>query len=135
MGVVLILLGVLAAAVVADLVIETDFASEQYTLLGQSFSWSESQVLIGAAVLGAIAMLCVALGVVLSRAGWSRRRARRREIKDLERENEELRDRARTADEVEADHVRDVSASPDTSERTVVVRKNEREEQPASSER
>lgn len=134
MGVVLILLGVLGAGVVADVVIETDFGSEQYTLLGNSFSWSESQVVIGAAVLGALAVLFVVLGVALARGSWSRRRARRREVKDLERENEELRDLAR-ADEVEARQVDDVPPPPETPERTVVVGEDDQEEDRATSQR
>jgi len=57
MGIAFILLGLVAAGVVVDLVVENDLAGgpAQVSLLGGSFTFSESQLVIGAALLGTLA--------------------------------------------------------------------------------
>lgn len=99
MGIVLILLGLASAAVVADLIVETDFAMETagYSLFGGTFEWSERQVVIGAAVMGALAVLFIGTGFRLLRGSWDRSRSRKQRIRGLELENEELRSKTRAA--------------------------------------
>jgi uncharacterized integral membrane protein len=96
MGIALILLGLLAAGVVVDFAIENDLAGapeRTFSLFGGSFTYNETQVVLGAAVLGALAVLFVVLGIGMSRGSLGRRRALKHRVSDLERENTELRSR------------------------------------------
>jgi uncharacterized integral membrane protein len=96
MGIALILLGLLAAGVVVDFAVENDLAGapeRTFSLFGGSFTFNETQVVLGAAVLGALAVLFVVLGIGMSRGSLGRRRALKHRVTDLERENTELRSR------------------------------------------
>ncbi len=100
MGMLLILLGLVAAGVVGDFVAENDLTSapgERVALLGTSFRLSSAELVLGAAVLGALAVALVILGLGLLRGSWGRRRALKRRIGDLERENVELRSKVHLA--------------------------------------
>lgn len=112
MGIALILLGLLAAGVVVDFAIENDLAGapeRTFSLFGGSFTYNETQVVLGAAVLGALAVLFVVLGIGMSRGSVGRRRALKHRMSDLERENNELRSRRPAVtvvtDDVPADRV------------------------------
>jgi hypothetical protein len=94
MAVVLILLGLVAAGVVADFVVENDLttaASEPFELFGGSFDLSRPQLVLVAAVLGAVAVLFVVLGLGVVRGSWGRRRSLKEHISELESENTNLR--------------------------------------------
>ena len=96
MGIALILLGFLAAGVVVDFAVENDLAGapeRTFSLFGGSFTFNETQVVLGAAVLGALAVLFFVLGIGMSRGSLGRRRALKHRVSDLERENTELRSR------------------------------------------
>lgn len=113
MGIALILLGLLAAGVVVDFAIENDLAGapeRSFALFGGSFTFNETQVVLGAAVLGALAVLFVVLGIGMSRGSWGRRRALRHRVSDLERENTELRSRRPAVTVVETDNARESTA-------------------------
>jgi len=95
MGIALILLGLAAAGLVVDFAIEnwSDAANEvTFSLFGGSFTATQVEVAIGAAVLGALAIALCVLGAGLLRGSHGRRSTRRR-ISELERENAALRDR------------------------------------------
>jgi uncharacterized integral membrane protein len=118
MGIALILLGLLAAGVVVDFAIENDLAGapeRAFSLFGGSFTFNETQVVLGAAVLGALAVLFVVLGIGMSRGSVGRRRALKHRVSDLERENTELRSRRQAVtvvktDDVPADRVTETEA-------------------------
>ena len=96
MGIALILLGLAAAGLVVDFAVEnwSSAANEvTFSLLGGSFTATQVEVAIGAAVLGAIAIVLCVLGAGLLRGSRGRRRTTRRRISELEHENAELRDR------------------------------------------
>jgi hypothetical protein len=118
MGIALILLGLLAAGVVVDFAVENDLAGapeRTFSLFGGSFTYNETQVVLGAAVLGALAVLFVVLGIGMSRGSLGRRRALKHRVSDLERENTELRSRRQAVtvmktDDVPADRVTETEA-------------------------
>jgi len=90
MWILLILLGLIAAGVVADFLVENDLATAPHqtvALFGGSFRLSTPEVVLGAAVLGALSVLLVILGVGFLRGSWGRRRALKRRLSDLEQEN------------------------------------------------
>jgi uncharacterized integral membrane protein len=94
MGMLLILLGLAAAGLVADFVVENDLTtapSQTVDLLGGSFQLSLPELVLGAAVLGALAVVLVILGLGLLRGSWGRRKALKRQIADLRLENTNLR--------------------------------------------
>jgi hypothetical protein len=94
MGMLLILLGLAAAGLVADYVVENDLTtapSQAVSLLGGSFSLSQPELVLAAALLGALAVVLVMLGLGLLRGSWGRRRALKRQISDLQLENTDLR--------------------------------------------
>jgi hypothetical protein len=96
MGLLLILLGLGAAGLVADYVVENDLTtapSQAVHLLGGSFSLSQPELVLAAAVLGALAVVLVMLGLGLLRGSWGRRKALKRQISDLQLENTDLRSR------------------------------------------
>ncbi|MGH2672883.1 MAG: hypothetical protein ACRDHC_07895, partial [Actinomycetota bacterium] len=108
MGIALILLGLLAAGVVVDFAVENDLAGapeRTFSLFGGSFTYNETQVVLGAAVLGALAVLFVVLGIGMSRGSLGRRRALKHRVSDLERENTELRSRRQAVTVVQTDDV------------------------------
>jgi hypothetical protein len=99
-SVLLILLGLAAAGLVVDFLAENDLASAPHqtvAFLGGSFRLSTPEVVLGAAVLGAISVLLVVMGIGLFRGSWGRRRALKRKIAYLEQENGELRARENLA--------------------------------------
>lgn len=105
-GIALILLGLLAAGVVVDFAIENDLAGapeRTFSLFGGSFTFNETQVVLGAAVLGALAVLLVVLGIGLSRGSLGRRRALKHRLSELERQNTELRSRPQTVTVLESE--------------------------------
>jgi hypothetical protein len=111
MGIALILLGLLAAGVVVDFAVENDLAGateRSFSLFGGSFTYNETQVVVGAAVLGALAVLLVVLGIGISRGSFGRRRALKHRVSELERENTDLRTRRQSVTVVEADSTRQV---------------------------
>src|SRR5437867_1808446 len=90
MGLLLILLGLVSVGVVVDFLIENDLATapdQTVALFGGSFHLSTPQVVLGAAVLGALSVLLLILGVGLLRGSWGRRRALKRRLAMLEQEN------------------------------------------------
>jgi uncharacterized integral membrane protein len=96
MGIALILLGLAAAGLVVDFAIENWSAAANevtFSLFGGSFTATQVEVAIGAAVLGAIAIALFVLGVGILRGSRGRRRSARRRMSELERENAALRDR------------------------------------------
>jgi len=96
MGIALILLGLAAAGLVVDFAVENWSAAANdvtFSLFGGSFTATQVEVAIGAAVLGAIAIALCVLGAGLLRGSHGRRRSTRRRISELERENAALRDR------------------------------------------
>jgi hypothetical protein len=105
MGVLLIMLGLAAGGLVADFVVENDLttASPQVvSLAGGSFRFSLPEVVLGAAVVGALAILLVILGIGLLRGSWGRRRALKRQIADLRQENAELHSKVNLVAAVDA---------------------------------
>ena len=96
MGILLILLGLAAAGLVVDFAVENWSAAANdmtFSLFGGSFTATQVEVVIGAAVLGAIAIALCVLGAGLLRGSHGRRRSTRRRISELERENAALRER------------------------------------------
>jgi hypothetical protein len=96
MGVLLILLGFAAAGLVGDFVVENDLTTapnQTVDLFGGSFQLSVPEMVLGAAVLGALAVVLVILGLGLLRGSWGRRKALKRQIADLRLENTNLRSR------------------------------------------
>ncbi len=103
MGIVLIVLGLAAAAVVGDFVFENDLDTpdQAYLLFGRTFELSTPELVLVAAVLGALAVSLVLLGIGLLRGSWGRRRALKQQMAELQRENTELRTKANLAKAVE----------------------------------
>lgn len=94
MGMLLILLGLAAVSLVADFVVENDLTtapSQAVSILSGSFRLSLPELVLGAAVLGALAVVLVMLGLGLLRGSWGRRRALKQQIADLRLENTDLR--------------------------------------------
>jgi uncharacterized integral membrane protein len=96
MGIALILLGLAAAGLVVDFAVEnwSDAANDvTFSLFGGSFTATQVEVAIGAAVLGATVIALCVLGAGLLRGSHGRRRSTRRRISELEHENAALRGR------------------------------------------
>jgi hypothetical protein len=94
MGALLILLGLGGVAIVVDFVVENHLATapdQAVALLGGSFRFSTPEAVLGAAVLGALSVLLVSLGVGLIGGSFGRRRSLKRQIAELRRENASLR--------------------------------------------
>jgi uncharacterized integral membrane protein len=96
MGIALILLGLLAAGIVVDFAAENwsaGTADLTFALFGGSFTLTQMQVVLSAAVLGAVAVALCIVGAGLLRGSRGRRRTVKRRIADLERENTALKQR------------------------------------------
>ena len=96
MVIALILLGLLAAGIVVDFAAENwsaGTADLTFELFGGSFTLTQMQVVLGAAVLGAVAVALCIVGAGLLRGSRGRRRNVRRRVADLERENAALKQR------------------------------------------
>jgi uncharacterized integral membrane protein len=94
MGIAFILVGLLAAGLVADFAAEnwsSSAADQTFSLFGGSFTLSQTGLVLGAAVLGVLATMFVVLGANLLRGSRGRRRVLRGRIAELERENADLR--------------------------------------------
>ena len=105
-GILLVVLGLVVAGVVAEFVVENGLSTspeQTFQLLGGSFHLSRTELVLGAAVLGAVSILFLVLGLGLLRGSWGRRRGLKLRIADLERENSELRSRAHLAAAVRAE--------------------------------
>ena len=109
MGIALILLGLVAAGLVVDFAVENWSSAANdlsFSLFGGSFTATQVEVAIGAAVLGAVAIALCVLGAGLLRGSRGRRRTTKRRISELESENAELREhRTETEDEDRVVHV------------------------------
>jgi hypothetical protein len=108
MGVLLIVLGLAGAGVVADYVVENNLTTapgEPFALFGGTFTFSRPEVVLAAFVIGALAVLFVILGVGLLRGSWGRRRALKRRIADLERENTSLLTQGRLVEAARSDRI------------------------------
>ena len=68
----------------------TTAPNQTVSLLGGSFNLSLPELVLGAAVLGALAVFLVILGLGLLRGSWGRRRALKKQIADLRLENTDL---------------------------------------------
>jgi hypothetical protein len=107
MGIALILLGLAAAGLVVDFAVENWSSAANdvsFSLFGGSFTATQVEVAIAAAVLGAIAIALCVLGAGLLRGSRGRRRTTKRRISELEHENAELR-KHRTDEDDRAVHV------------------------------
>ena len=105
MGIALILLGLLAAGIVVDFAAENwsaGTADLTFELFGGSFTLTQMQVVLGAAVLGAVAVALCIVGAGLLRGSRGRRRNVRRRVADLERENAALKQRRASEPDHEA---------------------------------
>ena len=113
MGVVLLILGLGAAGVIADFLVENGLGEgpdRTFELFGTTFQMSTTEVVLGAAILGAIAITLVAIGLGVMGVELGRRRERRAERRALEnrvdslvRRNDELERRnAELAKETES---------------------------------
>ena len=105
MGIALILLGLLAAGIVVDFAAENwsaGTADLTFELFGGSFTLTQMQVVLGAAVLGAVAVALCIVGAGLLRGSRGRRRNVRRRVADLERENAALKQRRASEPDQEA---------------------------------
>ena len=94
MGIALILFGLFAAGLVVDFAIENWSAGAgdlTFALFGGSFTLTQMQVVIGVAVLGAVAVALCVLGARLLRGSRGRRRTAKRRIAELEHENAGLK--------------------------------------------
>jgi uncharacterized integral membrane protein len=102
MGIVLILLGLMAAGLVVDFAVENWSAAANdvtFSLFGGSFTATQVDVAIAAAVLGAVSIAMCVLGAGLLRGSRGRRRTTKRRIAELERENVELREHRTDGDD------------------------------------
>ena len=116
MGLLLILLGLAAAGLVADFVVENDLTtapSQTVSLLGGSFTLSLPGLVLGAAVLGALAIVLVMLGLGLLRGSWGRRKALKQQIADLQLENTALRSKMHRGTVPEAGSSQELGADAD----------------------
>ena len=105
MGIALILLGLLAAGIVVDFAAENwsaGTADLTFELFGSSVTLTQMQVVLGAAVLGAVAVAFCIVGAGLLRGSRGRRRNVRRRVADLERENAALKQRRASEPDQEA---------------------------------
>ena len=94
MGLVFVLIGLLITGAVVDFAIENEVVGSTertFELFGGTFTLGETQLVLAAAVLGALAVASVFLGLAMTRGSHDRRRTLRRRVRTLERENQDLR--------------------------------------------
>ena len=114
MGVLLLVLGLVAAGLVADYLVENDLmsaSSEPVTLFGATVNLSTPELVLISATLGALAVVFVMLGAGLLRGSWGRRRALKKRVAELEQENAEVLSREHLAAEIRATRDPDPPAS------------------------
>jgi hypothetical protein len=95
MGLVFVLIGLLITGVVVDFAIENEVVGSPertFELFGGTFTIGETQLVLAAAVIGALAVGFVFLGFAMARGSHDRRRTLRRRVRTLERENKDLRE-------------------------------------------
>jgi hypothetical protein len=114
MGALLIVLGLVAAGVIVDFIVENGLGTGPdvtFQFLGSDYDVSTGELVFGAAILGALAIALIALGLGVLGVTMGRRRERRAEQREmegqldilarrnaeLERENVEYRERVATA--------------------------------------
>ncbi|HYT80448.1 MAG TPA: hypothetical protein VEQ37_14580 [Actinomycetota bacterium] len=105
MWIFLILVGMVAAGIVADFVVEnhlTTAPDQAFMLFRHSFELSTPKLVLAAAVLGILAILFLGFGLGLLRGSWGRRRGLKRGLKALEEENTELKAKLHLATAVTA---------------------------------
>jgi hypothetical protein len=98
MGFVFVLIGLLIAGVIVDFAIENELVGSPertFALFGGTFTLGETQLVLAAAVTGALAVTFLFLGLAMARGSHDRRRTLRRRVRTLERENKDLRDKPR----------------------------------------
>ena len=96
MGLVFVLIGLLITGVIVDFAIENEVIGSPertFELFGGTFTLGETQLVLAAAVIGALAVAFVFLGLAMARGSHDRRRTLRRRVRALERENQDLRSR------------------------------------------
>lgn len=94
MGLVFVLIGLLITGVIVDFAIENEVVGSPertFELFGGTFTLGETQLVLAAAVIGALAIAFVFLGFAMARGSHDRRRTLRRRVRTLERENQDLR--------------------------------------------
>jgi uncharacterized membrane protein len=94
MGLVFVLIGLFITGVIVDFAIENDVIGSPertFELFGGTFTLGETQLVLAAAVIGALAVAFVFLGLAMARGSHDRRRTLRRRVRTLERENKDLR--------------------------------------------
>ena len=94
MGLVFVLIGLLITGVIVDFAIENEVVGSPertFELFGGTFTLGETQLVLAAAVIGALAVAFVFLGFAMARGSHDRRRTLRRRVRTLERENQDLR--------------------------------------------
>jgi hypothetical protein len=119
LGLLLILLGLLAAGVVADFIIENHliFAPNQViTMFGTKAEVSGLAPVFSAFALGALAVFLVFVGIGVIRGVWGRHHSYKQRIAELEWENTELRSRERLTQVVQAEHERHITKLPEIEE-------------------
>ena len=94
MGLVFVLIGLFITGVIVDFAIENEVVGSPertFELFGGTFTLGETQLVLAAAVIGALAVAFVFLGLAMARGSHDRRRTLRRRVRTLERENQDLR--------------------------------------------
>jgi uncharacterized membrane protein len=94
MGLVFVVIGLLITGVIVDFAIENEVVGSPertFELFGGTFTLGETQLVLAAAVIGALAIAFVFLGFAMARGSHDRRRTLRRRVRTLERENQDLR--------------------------------------------
>jgi hypothetical protein len=110
MGIAFVLIGLLLAAVIVDFAIENELVGSTertFELFGGTFSLGETQLVLAAAVTGALAVTFVFLGLAIARGTRGRRRTLRHRVRTLERENQDLRTRPRVVTTGRVEEVRE----------------------------
>ncbi len=100
-GVVLVLLGLAAAGAVVDFALENGLATAPdlaFQLFGRSLQVPQTRLVVGAALLGALAVVLLVLGIGSLGGSRGRRRGLRSRVRDLQIENAELRSKLHLAE-------------------------------------
>jgi hypothetical protein len=97
MGIVIIMLALASAGLVADFLVENHLGAapdQPFELLGSSVHLSTAELVLVAFIAGAVFVVLFAIGTRLVGRRLGRRRALKRRVGDLERENSALRSTA-----------------------------------------
>jgi hypothetical protein len=110
MGIAFVLIGLLIAAVIVDFAIENELvgsSERSFELFGGTFSLGETQLVLAAAAIGALAVTFIFLGLAMARGSWGRRRSLHHRVRTLERENADLKSRPAIVVDDRRDDVRE----------------------------